>query len=967
MKNLIFLLGAAAALSANPKNHSVMSGEAKVSEQGNLMQIDASDRSILHWDSFSIGAGETTRFVLPSSSAAILNRVTGSEMSELLGLLQANGQVYLINQNGVIIGKEGRIDTAGFVASVYELQNTDFLNGESLKILGDGFGEIINLGSISTGSGPVVLIAHRIENSGSISSPEGIVSLNAGHEVLLDPTGQGILFIRPDLKGGGIENNGTIEAYKTQLQADATPTSLAIGLGGMIDAGSVKNIGGEIYLIAKEGSIDFGSTGKLIAGNAGQMTIHAEKGMVEARGHIETPSGTVHLLGEKVHLLDNAYINVSGESKGGTVLVGGDYQGNNPEIPNAQGVYLGKNARIDADAIVEGNGGKVILWGDIANGFFGKVSAQGGKEGGDGGFVEVSSMGNLSFNGLAMTLAPKGKVGTLLLDPTNVVISSALDNDVTPGAMYVWTGPAVNVNTDTLSMQITMGNVVIDTAGAVDQGQVGTLTISSPLNLTGPGQLSLLADSTLTVNADITCSGTAGGLTLSSSADITVNNNITCSGAAFFAVGPATNITIASTSTINLASSTPDVAFTSSTNLDMNGIINCTSNSNVALLASTSVAGFLRVRGSITLSGTGNLTLNAPLAGGVIALFSGSSLSSQTAMSFTPNSFLDLLGTVTISTPSTVTLSSTAQYVRTRGGAPVTLNASASTLSFPKGLNDGNGQACVINNLTGNITVGDDCGFFGALTFNAARDLTIQGVFIDETGSFLTLAAGGNLTIEDGSNIQVEGLSIGTLTLQAGTNILLGDAILVQGTGPVNLLAGVDITATGTTGAIRTANADNLNLVADNRYPSPPSFGSGKFNIPNGYTLCTNNCVGPTAKVYFYGSVPGISTIPTTINVTGTYTPGTFSGNTYNLGTNEFLPYWYITQPPPDPPLFEVIFKSTGLLPPAGVQTVVIALTEPVSNPPQIANVTEGNLTPPSKPDTKTKCGAPGIAVQASL
>jgi len=967
MKYIFLLLSAAAALNANPKNHSVVNGDAKVSEQGNLMQIDASDRSILHWDSFSIGAGETTRFVLPSSSSAILNQVTGSQMSEIIGLLQSNGQVYLINQNGIVIGKEGRIDTAGFVASIYELNNTNFLNGESLKILGCGFGEIINLGSISTGSGPVVLIAHRIENSGTISAPEGSVSLNAGHEILLDPTGQGILFIRPDLKGGGIENNGTIEAYKTQLQADATPTSLAIGLGGLVDAGSVKKVGGEIYLVAKEGSIDFRSTGKLSAGNEGQITLHAEKGMVEARGQIETPSGTVHLLGEKVHLLDNAYVNVSGESKGGTVLVGGDYQGNNPDIPNSQGVYLGKNARIDADATVMGDGGKIILWGDVANGFFGNVSAQGGKEGGDGGFVEVSSMGNLSFNGLASTLAAKGKVGKLLLDPTNVVISSAVDNDDTPGAVYAWTGPAVNVNTTVLNTQLTMGDVAISTSAAVDQGQAGTITISSPLTLVGPNTLSLASDNIFTVNADINCSGTSGGLQMSSSSDMTINNNITCSGAANVTAFASNNLTIASTSTINWSSSATPAFFNANNILAMQGSINCSSNSDFVLQAQ---ATNLLISGSISLTGTGTLFLSAFMAGAQIGFLNGSSVSTQTAMSFTPSSFLNLTGTVTISTPSTLTLSSAVRWPQSRGGIAATLNASASTLSFPVGINDGNGLPMVINNLTGNITVGGDGGFAAAFTMNAHQDLTIQGVFLDQVVSFMTLTAGGNLIIDSNSNIQVEMPSVETLLLQAGTNISLGNGIFIQGTGPVNLIAGVDIIATGTTGTIRTALSNDLNLVADNRYPRPdtsPNFGSGKFNIPNGYTLCTNNCVAPSAKVYFYGSVPGISTIPTTINVTGTYTPGHFSGNTYNLGTNEFLPYWYITQPPPDPPLFEVIFKSTGLLPPAAVQAVVIALTEPVSNPPQIANVTEGNLTPPSKPDPKTKCGAPGIAVQASL
>lgn len=933
MRNLLFLLSAAAVLNANPKNHSVIHGEANVSEEGNLVQIDASDRSILNWDTFSIQNGETTRFVLPSSDSAILNRVTGSQISEIFGLLQANGQVYLINPNGLVIGKEGRIDTAGFVASVYEIQNTDFLNGESLKIQGFELGEIVNLGSITTRFGSIVLIAHRVENSGTLTAPEATVSLNSGHEILLDPNGESLLFIRPDLKGAGIENNGTIEALKLQLQADAAPTSLAIGLGGIIEAGSVQNIGGEIYLVAKEGAIHLRSDGQLIARNEGHIVLHAEKGIVEVTGSIKAPTGTVHLLGEEVQLLETADVDVSGKNKGGTVLVGGDYQGLNKTIPTAKTVVFSKNAKILADATEMGEGGKVILWSDESNDFLGYISAQGGSEGGDGGFVEVSSLGRLAFNGLVSTLSPKGKSGTLLLDPTDVIISAAADNDDTPGGTYNWTGPAVNVNDTVLYSNLALGNVFILTNSVVDQGQAGNLSVNVPLNLTSPNSLFLFSNANMNINSDITVSGNAN-LHMFATNDLSINSTINWSSSNMFSCNSTGTTTVS-------------------------GNIICTSGVDLAVVSMSN----LFVSGTVSTNGAGILSLAAFGGASQLGLLSGSTLSSQTAITLSPMSFLNLTGAITINTPQALTLTSVNQTPLVRASA-ATLNTTSSSLNFPKGVNSGGLNLDLTINSTGGDVIFGSNNNLTALNVTASGNIQVQGGTIDVVTGALTLNAGGNLILDDGSNVQVEPPSTNALTLQASENIQLGNSIFVQSSGPIVFLAGKDISATGTSGTIRTAFGDDVNIVADNNNPNPPSFGSGKITLPSGYTLCTNLCAGGPGKVLLYTSVPAINSFPSTIN-TAQYSPGSFSGNNYNVGTNEFVGYWYLTQPPPDPPLFEIIYKSLGTMTPAVVQQVAIALTEPISNPPQITQVTEGNLQPPSTPDPKTPCRTPPVAIQA--
>lgn len=952
MKFFICLLGAAAVLNANPKNHTVVSGDANISHDGNLTEIHVSDRAILNWEEFSIQAGETTRFIQSSQTAAVLNRVTGSQMSEILGLLQAGGQVYLINPNGVVIGKEGRIDTAGFVSSVYEIQNVDFLNGEPIQFHGDELGEIINLGTITTTTGPVALIAHRVENSGTISSAEGIVSLNSGHEILLDPTGQGLLFIRPDLKGDGVENNGTIEAYKTQLQADGTPTSLAISLGGTIDASSVRNIGGEVYLIAKEGSIDV--TGNILSGNDGQILLHAENRTLEFSGGINAPTGDVRLLGKSVYLLDDAQINASE----GTVLIGGDYRGLNPDVPKADYVYCSPNATVNVGAAENGNGGKAIFWGEKGIAFFGNASAQGGKEGGDGGFVEVSSPGSYIFKGLVNTLAPHGKAGKLLLDPCDITI----DTNATMGGAFsippppfVFTGVGATANILNTDLQtlLGMGNVQIDaTAGA---GGSGNITVDASL-MWSANTLDLVCsnDLTYTSNAILTISGTANHT-------MTVPNVLTMN----------------SGSAINFSSAASPFALTSALDVIMNGNLICTSDSDINITATG--GNFIATGSTISTSGNGNITLTAagrvipfPMTGRNLALinssvsttgngnisfiptvdltpifFNGGTASSTGSGSilfnplpFSVNSSITLGGTVQATTPVTFYPASFPIFV----GPVTTLNGPQ--FNFQGQARVGRGVG-IINTTANTITF--EFGVGGeTLTVNATvGDIILQG---NSSIVGLTMTAAATIQVDSNVSLQVTG---GDLTLQ-GNNIQIGNNVLIEGAASVILLAGQDLTVTGTTGIIQTTSGNDLTLVVDNNNPNYPDIGTGKFTFPSGYTLCTNSCSGTGGKVLLFAASPGSSTFPSIINTAA------------NDGSNVFTGYWYITKPPPDPPLFQIMYKGLAVpIPPGVVETIQIAVTEPVSNPPQITQITEGNLQPPATPNPKTPCRTPPVAIQA--
>ena len=174
----IFSLGAPIVLIAHPKGMQCTHGSAHAHQPSDHhLQITTSDRAILHWDQFSIGANEITQFIQPSSKSAVLNRVIGNEQSHLLGMLQANGQVFLINSHGILIGKDASINTASFIASTFDTLDADFLKNSDMTFTGTSTNPLINLGTVHAFDQDVILLAHRIQNDGTITAPNGTVSL----------------------------------------------------------------------------------------------------------------------------------------------------------------------------------------------------------------------------------------------------------------------------------------------------------------------------------------------------------------------------------------------------------------------------------------------------------------------------------------------------------------------------------------------------------------------------------------------------------------------------------------------------------------------------------------------------------------------------------------------------------------------------------------------------------------------
>ncbi len=466
---LVIALAAAYALGspnalANPNGAQVVSGQAALQTQGSQLTVTNSAGAIINWGGFSIGAGETTRFIQPSAASAVLNRVVGPDMSQLLGQLQSNGQVFLINPNGIVVGASARVDTNSFVASTLDIADADFLAGKLRFLDRSGAAGIRNEGLITAGpGGRIALIAPNIENSGIIHAPDGNILLAAGRKLeiaSLDLDGIRFEIQAPTDSvlnlGKLLADNGAVRVFAGNLRnsGEIEASRMALDASGQI----VLSGSNSAALTAESIVRADGASGGAVLIQSAQGTTRVD-GLVSASGSAGA-GGDVRLLGERVALEAGARIVASGSSAGGQILVGGDYQGTNADVQNALRVNVAAGATLEASASDKGNGGRIIVWADENTRYQGALSARGGAQGGDGGFAEVSGKQNLEFTGTADLSAPAGAHGSLLLDPLDILVS--LTSGILPTIVDEFADFASNVVTvSPLTLAAVGGNVVL--------------------------------------------------------------------------------------------------------------------------------------------------------------------------------------------------------------------------------------------------------------------------------------------------------------------------------------------------------------------------------------------------------------------------------------------------------------------------------------------------------------------------
>ena len=310
---------------ADPTGGEVIRGEGSIGQSGVTTTISQqSQRLLLEWQTFNVAADENVIFNQPGSTAVALNRILDQNASEILGAIDANGRVFLINPNGIIFGATATVNVAALVASSLDLDYDDFMAGNyDFQTLADGSsGVVVNRGLLQAATGgSITLMGGAVSNEGLIVAELGQVTLAAGSSASLDFDGDGLLFFEvtgevlenTGVLNSAVSNSGEIEAQGGQVlltaQAAKDVFSNVVNNEGIIRAQRIDNTGGVIRLVG-----------------SGAPVIHS--GEIDVSGGDEVSTGgTAEILGEKVGVGAGATVSADGVAGGGTILVGGDVQG----------------------------------------------------------------------------------------------------------------------------------------------------------------------------------------------------------------------------------------------------------------------------------------------------------------------------------------------------------------------------------------------------------------------------------------------------------------------------------------------------------------------------------------------------------------------------------------------------------------------------------------------------------------
>jgi filamentous hemagglutinin family protein len=794
---------------ALPFGEQVQAGSASFVRNAQSLNINqTSQKAIVNWQSFSIANNETVRLNQPTQGVALF-RVVGSDSSQIFGSLSATGSLFLSNPNGVLFGRSAQVDVGSLVATTMRIDNDDFL-GSHYQFNAQSDALVSNQGVIRTEDGGyIALLGNTVENSGTLQANNGSVILGSAQSAILDFYGDGLVRVKlnGDAVNAAIKQSGNISADGGAVQLATNARTAAINIDGVIQANS---------LVERNGVI------RLEGGKNAKVSV---TGTLSAAGNeTSTTGGRIEVTGEQVALFKGAKLDASGDAGGGTVLVGGDYQGKNAQVYNARTTYVDKDASIHVDAKSNGNGGKVIVWADDTTRFYGSISAKGGALSGNGGFVEVSGKKYLDYTGKIDVTAYQGIGGKVFFDPLNIVLNSSTqaapsnNANSTPDIAFA-DAPVAGTTTIQISditgyseaffqatNNITVASAITMAANNSIKLEAGNnLTVSSSVITSGTGAVTLKADAdnsgtgNLAIGANITSQ--AGGITLAGATITQSAGNIAATGAAN---GNAGNISITGTGAVNLGAAT------------------ITANGGTASAGSAGRNG-----GVITISGAGVTTTGAKTANGSAG--SGASQAGGNA------------GSVNIASTNGMSVGA----IAATGGNAGTGNANAGNA----------GTIALTNNTTGNIAA-------GALT---AR-----------TGVAIGTGAGGTAgSIAVTNTAAIGSLSTGAITTQGNTkgnggNITLSSLGALAVSGAVTSAGGA--TTTGNNGQ----SAGNITITGGNTSVTGAISASGGNVV--GITQAGGNA--GTVSITATGTLTTAAITSRTGNATGTGAGGTAGGIT---------------------------------------------------------------------------------------
>lgn len=447
---------------AMPQNGQVAAGSAEIAQRNAEMAIKQhSQNAVINWQSFNIAAGERVSIFQPNSQAALLNRVLDGNATKIMGALQANGRVFVVNPAGILFAPGAQVNTGSLVASSLNISNADFMAGRYAFVSQKDSGKVINKGELIAGNkGLVALLGNEVENDGVIVAQKGTAAMAASDQISLDFNGDGKVSVVPSKEAMDrvITNKGLVEAD-----------------------------GGLVFMSAA-------------AGDALTDSVVNQDGIVRARS-LDGESGTVQMTADTVKIKAGSAIDVSGEN-GGKVEIGGGWQGSG-SLTHAKNVNVEDGASIKADAKADnGNGGEIVVWSDGKTSVHGNISAK-GKGDGDGGKIETSGH-ELRVTGRVSAASEQGKNGQWLLDPYNVEITDGGAQDEISGHTYTAVKSESKIANTVVNQALQTGTNVKISTGVAAGGDNGDITINGDIQSSGANAtLSLEAARDILINKDI--------------------------------------------------------------------------------------------------------------------------------------------------------------------------------------------------------------------------------------------------------------------------------------------------------------------------------------------------------------------------------------------------------------------------------------------------------------------------------
>ena len=500
-----------------PAETSVGSGEFTINTPTHTEYTQHSDHAVIDWkEDLQQGPDHTLSF-RQQQGFEVLNRSPGVHASNFYGTVTCDATCIFVNEAGVFFHDGSQIDVGRLIVAGGRITNDDFLTGR--YVFQDVLGDVVNHGHMR--GSDITLLGQRVANFGHVETPDGSFAMVAGTRIQLREHESPIVIESAIAPPAGspfgddpaVENGGTIDAGNGTVRlAAGDMLSFAIRQSGSIRANEIVLEGGDDGLVEVSGTLD------------------ASDPAPDGTG------GRIDVLGDYVALTEGAVLDASGSAGGGKVRIGGDRLGEG-ETRTARGTYVHPDAVVRADAIHEGDGGEVIVFAEHLAQVYGHLSARGGTDGGDGGFVETSGKLGLDVRRAPEVGARSGAAGDRggewLIDPNNIEIVAdscgaapqCLDNGLSQDSIqspeFATTGPILlptvddsKISADLIASALEGGsNVTILTQTIADvQGtQVGDITVNAPIvleeaNSPGAGTqvtLSLRAAQDLVVNERI--------------------------------------------------------------------------------------------------------------------------------------------------------------------------------------------------------------------------------------------------------------------------------------------------------------------------------------------------------------------------------------------------------------------------------------------------------------------------------